>query len=192
LEQTFEAASNLLFFYFGDDTGNISNNMRDAVVENADLVKSTIEKIVSTPLVASACSNMFPIFLESLITINHFLGAKYEEEFLDKILDYLQIQIKNLSLLLNNTPNFDDIDDVERSTVKVSGDLLTLSENTPTNKDHQSVIDELKPEDIASVVFAKISLYCEIISKCINAAKNKLIGPQNDEMCKLMTKVFKI
>ena len=89
LEQTFEAASNLLFFYFGDDTGNISNNMRDVVVENADLVKSTIERIVTTPLVASACSNMFPIFLESLITINHFLGAKYEEEFVDKILDCL-------------------------------------------------------------------------------------------------------
>jgi len=90
LEQTFEAASNLLFFYFGDDSGNISNNMRDAVVENADLVKSTIERIVTTPLVASACSNnMFPIFLESLITINHFLGAKYEEEFVDKILDCL-------------------------------------------------------------------------------------------------------
>jgi hypothetical protein len=44
---------------------------------------------VTTPLVASACSNMFPIFLESLITINHFLGAKYEEEFVDKILDCL-------------------------------------------------------------------------------------------------------
>lgn len=63
--------------------------MRDAVVENAELVKSTIEKIVTTPLVASACSNMFPIFLESLITINHFLGPKYEEEFVDKILDHL-------------------------------------------------------------------------------------------------------
>jgi hypothetical protein len=54
------------------------------------------------------------------------------------------------------------------------------------------VIDELKPEDIASVVFAKIALYCEIISKCINAAKNKLVGPQNEEMCKLMGNVFKI
>jgi hypothetical protein len=54
------------------------------------------------------------------------------------------------------------------------------------------VIDELKPEDIASVVFAKIALYCEIISKCMNTAKNRLLGPQNEEMCKLMSKVFKI
>jgi hypothetical protein len=102
------------------------------------------------------------------------------------------VQIKNLSLLLNNTPTFDDIDDVERSTVKVSGDLLVLSETTPTNKEHQLVIDELKPEDIASVVFAKIALYCEIISKCMNTSKNRLLGPQNEEMCKLMSKVFKI
>ncbi len=91
LEQTFEAASNLLFFYFGDDNGNISNNMKDAVVDNEKLVKSTIEKIVTTPLVASACSNMFPLFLESLITINSFLGPKYEEEFVDLIFGNIEI-----------------------------------------------------------------------------------------------------
>ncbi len=151
--------------------------MRDAVVENADLVKTTIEKIVTTPLVASACSNMFPIFLESMITINHFLGVKYEEDFVEKIFEYLQSQIKNLSLLLKNPATFDDIDDVETSIVRISGNLITLCETDPTNSEHQAIIDGLKPEDIASVVFAKIALYCEIISKCINTAKNKLLGP---------------
>jgi hypothetical protein len=76
--------------------------------------------------------------------------------------------------------------------VKVPGDLLTLSETTPTNKEHQGVIEELKAQDIASVVFAKIALYCEIISKCINTAKNRLIGEGNEEMCRLMCKVFKV
>lgn len=121
LEQTFEAASNLLFFYFGDDNGTISNNMKEAVIENAELVKETIEKIVTTPLVASACSNMFPIFLESLITINSFLGQKYEEEFVDKIFLNIETQIKNLSLLLGNSSTFDDIDDVEKQITKKEG-----------------------------------------------------------------------
>jgi hypothetical protein len=42
------------------------------------------------------------------------------------------------------------------------------------------------------VVFAKIALYCEIISKCNNSLKAKLLGPKNEEITKLIEKVFKI
>ena len=95
---------------------------------------------------------------------------------MDQIFGNLEIQIKNLSLLLGGTATFDDIDDVEKQIIRVPGNLLNLHENSAADIEKLSIIDELKPEDVASVVFAKIALYCDIISKCTNTAKNKLLG----------------
>jgi hypothetical protein len=95
-------------------------------------------------------------------------------------------------LLLGGTIFFDDIDDVEKQITKVSSTLLNLFESTQGNTEHQSIIDDLKPEDIVSVVFAKLALYCEIVSKSINTVKNKLLGNQNEQVTKLICKVFKI
>ena len=51
------------------------------------------DKIITTPLVASACSSMFPPFIESIFNFLSVLNqsdADTEIRFLEKMLGYIQ------------------------------------------------------------------------------------------------------
>ncbi len=63
------------------------------------------------------------------------------------------------------TQDYDAINDLETS-IKHSQDLVLdeLQQESETSK--TQMIYELKGEDQASVVFGKLSFYCEIIYRC--------------------------
>lgn len=72
---------------------------------------------------------------------------------------------------LLETTDFDSISDVEASVVKCFD--LKLAE-TEVMAERLQIVNELKEQDQASVVFGKIAFYCEIIWKCLPDTKTKL------------------
>jgi hypothetical protein len=56
---------------------------------------------------------MFPVFIETLIQITNIFGTEFEFKFMTQILGYIEIQLKNMEILLD-TSNFDEVTDVEK------------------------------------------------------------------------------
>ena len=86
LEKTFETCSNVLWFFIDSDSGNPNNYPSDAITTCKDIALDTLNRVISTPLVASACSNMFPVFIESSLQILITLGGETTTEFIKQVL----------------------------------------------------------------------------------------------------------
>ena len=96
-------------------------------------------------------------------------------DILLKILGYISIQIKNFKYLINNQ-NFDDVHDLE--SVLIKQENMNLSE-TCDDPSKLSMLNGLKADDQASVIFGKIALYTEIVFKSHNQARSLLINNVN-------------
>lgn len=157
LELTFEAASNLLFFVIESDTGLLSAQIKEAVLESKDSTMGVLERVITTPIVASACSSMFPVFIESLFQILPTYGNDFALAFLTKIFSFIELQLTNMEKLIG-TSNFDDISDVEAAVKKRQDLTLAETEDRP-----DLAVADLREQDQASVVFGKIAFYSDIL-----------------------------
>lgn len=85
LEYCFENVSNMLWTlvideqHFGED-----NIIHRALLQNKDLFETLLETI-TIPIVASACPNMFNVFIEVVTDITIAIGEDFRLEFLRKI-----------------------------------------------------------------------------------------------------------
>ena len=145
--------------------------MSEALIECKDYAVDVLERFLTTPLVASACSSMFPVFIEAFLQILLTYGIEYKVTLLQKIFSHIELQLTNMEKLLGTT-DFDSVSDVE-TTVKKCLDLH-LAE-IETDPERNQIVNDLREQDQASVVFGKIAFYSEIIQKCELDAKAKLL-----------------
>lgn len=98
LEKTFEACSNLLFFFIDGDSSIVSTITTDTIKACGEVAIKTLKRVITTPLVASACQNMFPFFIEALVHILLTIGEP--ESFIRAVAGYVSIQSDSLKKLL--------------------------------------------------------------------------------------------
>jgi hypothetical protein len=98
LEKTFEACSNLLFFFIDGDSSIVNTIPTDTIKACGEVAIKTLKRVITTPLVASACQNMFPFFIEALVHI--LLTLEQPEGFIKEVAGYIALQSENLKKLL--------------------------------------------------------------------------------------------
>jgi hypothetical protein len=68
LEFCFENVANILWYYAIDEQGYGHDNVINLTIkEDKELTVNTFIQVISTPIVASACPNMFGVFTEVLL-----------------------------------------------------------------------------------------------------------------------------
>lgn len=149
----------------------MSTQVIDAMKENKDYIIQTLQRVICTPIVASACSNMFPVFIESVVIFLPIFEMDFKTEFMLGNLNNINLQISNM-LLLIQTDSFDNVSDIE-ACVKSRTDIKF--DEIETSEQRLSLITQLKDTDQASVIFGKISFYCDFLQKCSPAIKLKII-----------------
>jgi hypothetical protein len=62
------------------------------ISENRELT-DVLAKVITTPIVASACPNIFVRFIETLLSILYSINEDFKVDFVLKIVPYLRIQL---------------------------------------------------------------------------------------------------
>lgn len=69
----------------------MNDNVRDALVEGREYIEKVLTKVITTPIVASACNIMFPIFIEAILQILIVYSVEVKVDFMRKVMGYLTI-----------------------------------------------------------------------------------------------------
>lgn len=90
LDFAFESTSNMLWYFAIDEGQNRNGNfINDAIAENKELVDIFIQ-VITTPIVASACPNMFPSFIEIFLQVLLTISEEFKLKTVDMIFDYIE------------------------------------------------------------------------------------------------------
>ena len=124
LEYSFEAATHLMWYFAIDESIYREDNFIHTALQEGKPLTSILMEVITTPIVASACPNMFPFFIEILLQILFSYGADFKAEFLKKIVGNVKMQLENVEKILGD--DIAKVDDVESKVTKVND--LTLNE----------------------------------------------------------------
>jgi hypothetical protein len=67
LELSFESAANLLWFFIDSESHSGGNENSDAVIACKEETLRVMKLVITTPIVASACSSMFQVYIDALL-----------------------------------------------------------------------------------------------------------------------------
>lgn len=169
LELSFECAANLLWFFVESEAGGQPAASLAACKEEA---LSVMHRVVTTPLVASACSSMFHVFIDALLQLLDAYGFQEKARFMTQTLARIDRQADNLARLVAGKP-FQQVVDIEVEAVRCAD--LVLSEED-AEEEHLRVLAELREHDQASVVFGKLAFYAEIVQRNQGLSKNEVLA----------------
>jgi hypothetical protein len=77
-----------MWFIIETDGNNMNENAIQAINESKDMIFDIIERVVTTPIVASACSNMFPVFIEAILQKLMTISHEYKIKFIERIINF--------------------------------------------------------------------------------------------------------
>lgn len=71
----FEACSYMLWFFYDNDSMQSLDKFKEVAISQMNYANTTLMNVIQTPIVASACSNMFPTFIATI----HYLMTAYPD-----------------------------------------------------------------------------------------------------------------
>ena len=115
----------MLWFFAIDEAQYGPNNFISQALESNKEAMDIYLRVLSTPIVASACPNMFAVFIELICQILTTGTSESTQDFLNKILKFTGLQIENIYTMLG-TRDLDSLDDIDGKLK--SSDKIVLSE----------------------------------------------------------------